>query len=142
MPSYETSIMIAAEREVIWPVLSDVVAWPEWLPTVISVRPLDGRPLAIGARYVLHQPKLRPTTWVVTEIEHGRRFVWRARFPGIEMLAEHRLDAESTGLCTLVLQFTFAGPLGGIVGRLARSLTEGYLAREAAALKTRVETSP
>lgn len=141
MPAYETSITIAAPCETVWPVLSDVAAWPQWLPTVTSVQPLDGRALAVGARYVVHQPGLRSATWVVTELEPARRFAWRARSPGIKMLGEHDLHPDSSVSSTLVLRFTFAGPLGGLVGRLARSITENYIAQEAAALKHRVEAS-
>lgn len=68
MPTYEASISIAAPRESVWRVLSAVAAWPEWLPTVTSVQALDGDPLKLGSRYTVRQPKLRPATWVVTEL--------------------------------------------------------------------------
>lgn len=68
MPSYEVFIDIQAPPDLIWPVLSDVVAWPDWLPTVTSVQPLQGRSLELGSRYTVTQPKLRPATWVVTEL--------------------------------------------------------------------------
>ena len=140
MPTYETSISIAAPPEAIWPLLADVVAWPQWLPTVSQVQALDGRALAIGARYVVRQPKLRPATWVVTELEHARHFVWLAKSHGFRMVAEHRISAGAAGPSTLVLRFTFAGLLGGLVGRLSRSVTENYLAQEAAAIKKKVES--
>lgn len=141
MPSYETSIVIDASPEAIWPVLSDVAGWPEWLPTVTSVQPLDGRRLAIGARYVVRQPKLRPATWVVTEILPARRFVWRARSLGVTMLGDHRLDADPSGCSNLMLRFTFSGPLGSLVGRFAGPVTRNYIACEAAALKQKMEAA-
>lgn len=141
MPAYETSALVHAPVKGAWPVLSRVVAWPQWLPTVDSVHPLDGACLALGARFVLHQPKLRATTWKVTQLEPPHLFVWSARHPGIAMLAEHRLDADESApdVCTLVLRFVFAGWLGGIAGRLSRSVTEDYLAQEAAAFKAIME---
>ena len=141
MPAYETSALVHAPVEVAWPVLARVVAWPQWLPTVDSVHPLDSVSLAMGSRFVVHQPKLRPTTWQVAQLEPPRLFVWSARHPGIALLAEHRLDDEESvpDFCTLVLRFVFAGWLGGIVGRFSRSLTEDYLAQEAAAFKATTE---
>jgi uncharacterized protein YndB with AHSA1/START domain len=140
MLTYEATRSIAAPRAVVWPVLSDVAAWADWLPTVTKVEPLDGRSLRPGARFVVHQPKLRPTTWIVSELDPPRCFVWVARSPGLRMIAEHALGEDATTASQVTLRFSFAGVLGGIVGRLSRSLTESYIAREAASLQERVES--
>lgn len=139
MPSYESSVLIAAQPEAVWRVLSEVVAWPEWLPTVAKVEPPGEGSLRLGSRFVVHQPKLRPTTWTVSECEQPGRFVWVARSPGIEMVAEHAVTQHSASASQVILRFTFNGLLGGLLGRLFRSITESYLAQEAAALKQRVE---
>ena len=139
MPSYEASISIAAPGEAVWRVLADVAAWPEWLPTVESVQPLDGKPLSAGFKYVVRQPKLRPATWVVTELAPPRRFVWQARSPGLSMVAEHTVTESPAGASNVQLRFSFSGLLGPLIGRLFRSVTERYLAQEAAALKRKVE---
>ena len=141
MPAYESSVLVHAPVEVAWSVLSRVVSWPQWLPTVDSVHPLDGEALALGSRFVVHQPRLRPATWKVTQLEPPRLFVWSARHTGIAMLAEHRLDGDNSAsdFCTLVLRFVFAGWFGGIVGRFSRSIAEEYLAQEATAFKATME---
>jgi uncharacterized membrane protein len=139
MPSYDASISIAASGEAVWRVLSDVAAWPEWLPTVDSVQPLDGTPSSVGYRYVVHQPKLRPATWIVTELERPRRFVWQARSPGLLMVAEHSIEETARGKSNVSLRFSFTGLLGIIIGRLFRSVTQQYLVQEAASLKLKVE---
>jgi len=139
MQSFDATISVAAAREPVWRVLSDVAAWPEWLPTVTSVEPLDGSPLEVGLRYTVRQPKLRPVTWVVTELEPPRRFVWQARSPGLLMVAEHIVDEGPPGASQVTLRFSFAGFLGTLVGSLFRSVTERYLAQEAASLKLKVE---
>jgi len=139
MPAYSAFISIAAPRESVWRVLAAVVAWPEWLPTVSSVQPLDGKPLKIGARYTVHQPKLRPATWVVTELEPPRCFVWQARSPGLLMIAVHTIEEAPAGGSRVVLRFSFAGVLGAPLGWLFRSTTERYLAQEVASLKLMVE---
>lgn len=139
MRSYEAATSIAAPRDAAWRVLSDVAAWPEWLPTVTSVEPLDGRTLEVGSRFRVCQPKLRPATWVVTELEPPRSFVWLARSPGLRMVAAHTIDETSPGHSRVILRFSFAGLLGGLVARLYGPLTQSYIAREAAALKGKVE---
>ena len=140
MPTFESSISIAAPPEVVWRVLSNVVAWPQWLPTVSKVEPLDGAPLSQGARYLVHQPKLRPTIWSVTELAAPQRFVWVARSPGVRMVAEHTVTGQDNAV-SVQLRFSFFGLLGGVVALLFGSLTQRYLAQEVAALKQQVETA-
>ena len=141
MPTYDASTSITANAEVVWRVLSEVSRWPEWLPTVSTVEPLDGKVLSIGSRFVVHQPKLRPATWVVTELAE-RHFVWVARSPGLVMVAEHTVTQHSSATSRVILRFSFNGLLGGIIGRVFRSVTQNYLAQEASALKQRVEGTP
>jgi len=140
VPTYESSMVIAAPVEAVWLVLTDVMQWPQWLPTVERIEALDQKTLHVGSRFVIHQPKLRPVTWTVSEIEEPRRFAWVARSPGLHMVAEHSVTPDSPASTRLVLRFTFAGLLGGIIGRLFSSITKSYLAREAASLKQRVES--
>jgi carbon monoxide dehydrogenase subunit G len=141
MLTYETSVSIAAPRDAVWRVLSEVTAWPDWLPTVVKVEPLDGQGLSLGSRFVVQQPKLRPTTWVVSEVQQPRRFVWVARSPGLTMIAEHTVEADAQARSNVILRFSFSGLIGGIIGRVFRSVTKRYLEQEAASLKQRVEAS-
>ena len=139
MPTYDACISIAAPRESVWRALAAVAHWPEWLPTVSSVQPLDGDPLKIGARYTVRQPKLRPATWVVTELKPLQFFVWEARSAGLLMIASHTIEEIPTGGSRVTLGFAFAGPLGAPLGWLFRSITERYLAQELASLKMKAE---
>jgi len=139
MPSYDASVSIAATRESVWPVLAAVAKWPEWVPTVISVEPLDGQSLSLGARYKIVQPRLRPATWVVTNVEPPRRFAWESRSPGVLLVADHVIEEPSPGRSNVVLRVSFSGLLGPPIAWLVRSITERYLAQEAAALKLTVE---
>ena len=141
MPTYQTSISISAPREAVWRVLSDVAAWPKWLPTVASVESLDGNPLVLGHRYRIRQPKLQPVTWTVTELDPARRFSWQARTPGLRMNADHIVNGDKSGRSDVVLRFSFGGPLGPLVGAIYRSITRRYIETEAATLKQRLETS-
>jgi ribosome-associated toxin RatA of RatAB toxin-antitoxin module len=141
MPTYATSASITASRGRVWSVLSDVAAWPEWLPTVTKVEPLDGNSLRVGARFVLRQPKLLPATWTVSALEHPVRFVWVAGLPGLRMVGEHTITEDTPSSSHVELRFTFAGLLGGIIGRHFRAITQTYIEQEAASLKRKVEAS-
>jgi hypothetical protein len=77
--------------------------------------------------------------WIVTSVEPPRRFAWESRSPGILVVADHIIEEASPGKCNLVLLVSFSGFLGALVGRRLRSITERYLAQEAAALKLKVE---
>jgi uncharacterized protein YndB with AHSA1/START domain len=139
MLTYESSASVSAAPETVWRMLSDVAAWPQWLPTVSRVDPLDQQALRLGARFIVHQPKLRPATWTVSQLDPPKSFVWIARSPGLEMVAEHTVAAETPERSSVVLRFSFGGLLGAIVGRLYRTVTQSYLAQEAASLKRQAE---
>jgi uncharacterized membrane protein len=137
-----TTEEIFAPAERTWQVMSDVERWPEWTPSVTSVTLLDGpgRPLAVGSRAVIRQPKFPPALWKVTEIEPGRRFTWVSVAPGLRVAARHSVestDKGSRGTLSLEMQ----GLLGGVWGRLTKGITERYLALEAKGLKARSENS-
>ena len=139
MLTYEAFATISAQSDAVWRILSDVAAWPTWLSTVNAVQALDTNTLKLGSRFVVRQPKLKPATWVVTELDEATRFVWVARSPGLVMTAEHTVSREGPAACKVVLRFSFAGLLGGLIGRAFRATTESYLAQEAASLKLRAE---
>lgn len=138
MSEFHTSITIQAPAEHVWTVLADVQRWPEWTASVSSVEVLDKAPLSVGSRVRIHQPKLRPAVWTVTEWQPGQRFVWVSKNPGVVAVATHSLTPGPTG-CTLTLILQYKGLLGGLVGFLGRGLTKTYLGLEAAGLKARSE---
>jgi hypothetical protein len=67
-----TRIDVEAPVEQVWEVLREVERWPEWAPTVTSVRRLDDGPLAVGSRVRVEQPRIPLTEYVVTEREPNR----------------------------------------------------------------------
>ena len=87
------------------------------------------------------QPKLRPATWVVTELKLLRRFVWQARSPGLLMVAEHIIEEASAGTSRVTLRFSFSGLFGALIGSFFGFITESYLAQEVASLKSKVEAA-
>lgn len=141
MPTYQCRASIDASREAVWRILANIVAWPEWLPTVTKVEALNETTLRPGARFVVHQPRLRPATWTVVQLRDLESFVWAARMPGLEMVAQHTVETRSPAHSVVVLRFSFNGLLGTIAGMAYRRLTEDYLAQEAAALKRTAEAA-
>jgi uncharacterized membrane protein len=139
MVTYETTIDVQATSERVWLVLSNVEEWSQWMPTVSSVVPLRDAPLEVGRRYRVTQPKLRPTVWTVSTIEAGRRFEWRAKSAGAELVADHVIESRGTDASRVRLRFEFNGFLGGLLGVVFGALTRNYLSQEAQALKYRVE---
>jgi hypothetical protein len=135
---FSISTDIQASPEVAWSVLSDIERWPEWTPSVRSIRRLDQGPLAVGSRALIRQPKLPPAFWRVTELEEGRSFTWVTRTPGVHVTAWHWVDAQPGG-SRATLSLSFAGLLGPLVGRLTRRINERYLGLEAEGLKRRSE---
>jgi ribosome-associated toxin RatA of RatAB toxin-antitoxin module len=139
MAAYEVATDIQAPAERVWAVLSAVEAWPQWLPTVSSVEPLRETPLQVGRRYRVTQPRLRPTVWTVSVVEPERRFEWRARSPGMELVADHDIESTGPNAARVRLRFEFKGFVGVLLGAVFGGLTRNYLSQEAQALKCRAE---
>ncbi|MGY1666646.1 SRPBCC family protein [Geodermatophilus sp. SYSU D00696] len=123
----------------VWEVLLDVERWPEWASTVTAVRRLDDGPLAVGSRARVEQPRIPPTEYVVTELEPGRSFTWVATGPGVRTTARHVVEDLGAGGTRVTLSVEQAGPVGAVVGRFYRRLTDRYLAAEAEGIKARSE---
>src|SRR5436190_23834826 len=139
MTHIQTTIDIQVPRDRVWAAMCDIERWSEWTPTVISIRPLDPGPLAVGTRAIVRQPKLLPARWQVTEIEEGRGFTWITVGPGVLVTARHYIEGGASS-SRVTLSLDFSGPLGTIVARLTRGLNARYLALEAQGLKKHVET--
>jgi uncharacterized protein YndB with AHSA1/START domain len=139
MPTFDESISIAASREAVWRILSNVVNWPQWLSTMTRVEPLGAAPLAIGARYRVVQPKLVPATFEVTKLDPPSRFEWTARSPGVVAVADHVIEEQAAGLVLVRLQIVFSGLFAVPVSWFVGSITRRYLAQEVAALKREAE---
>ena len=134
-----TTIDIAAPPQRVWEVWSNVEYWPDWTPTVTSVRRLDDGPLRLGSRAKVRQPRLPETEYLVTELTPGRSFTWVAAGPGVLTTARHEVEPLPDGGTRVRLSVSQAGWLGSVIGRFYRGLTRRYLANEANGLKARCE---
>ena len=132
------TVSIKAPPTRVWQVMSDVRAWPSWTASVTSVQLLDDGPLRVGARARVRQPRLPVATWKVTALVPGTSFTWVARGPGLRTTGRHEVMPDGDW-STATLTLDQDGPLGGMVGRPTKDLTERYLRLEAEGLKSRSE---
>jgi uncharacterized membrane protein len=137
---YQVSEEIDAAPELVWAVLVDVTAWPEWSATVRAARRLDQGPFGFDSRVRLRQPRLPKQVWRVTEFEPGRRFEWTTASPGIRIRADHLLEPLDGDRTRLSLALEPRGALAGLVNAVYGRLNRRYLRLEAACLKRRCET--
>jgi uncharacterized protein YndB with AHSA1/START domain len=133
------AVHIEAPPEKVFAVLCDVERWPEWTPTMISVRRLDSGPFAIGSSAQVRQPKLRPNVWRVTELQDGRNFTWTTHSPGLRMTAGHLIEPKGDG-SRVELTFELSGLIAPVVSRLYGGLIERYITTESQGLKKRSES--
>jgi uncharacterized membrane protein len=136
MTRFSITTEIPAPAARVWDVMRDVERWPEWTPTVTSVRLRESGSLAVGSHAVIRQPKLPPALWRVTELDAGRSFTWATRSPGVQVTARHGVEPTADG-ARATLSLEFSGLLGPLVARAIRSLNQRYLAIEAGALHAR-----
>jgi carbon monoxide dehydrogenase subunit G len=135
MVTYETSVLIAAQPDAVWRVLSDVVHWPQWTPTVLKVEPLGPHELTVGYQFRVHQPRLRPAIWTVTLVEPPIRFVWISHAMGfVVLVGDHVLESMPNHCTRLTLKFGICGFMSSIIGRMSRSLVEKAISQEAESL--------
>lgn len=136
---FQISIAIEAPPDIVWSVMADVERWHEWTPSVRSIRVLD-RPIRVGSRALIRQPKFPPAVWTVTALDAGRSFTWKSGMPGVWVYAHHSVEPTPSGTrATLALHHQ--GVVARLVGRLTRDITNRYLKYEAEGLKRRSEAT-
>ncbi len=137
---FRTTIDIQAPPDRVWAIMLDVERWHEWTPSITRIERLDGGPFDIGSRARVKQPRALPAIWRVTALEPGQSFTWVTERPGVHAAGVHAVEASGNG-CRATLAVVFGGPLGKLVGRLLKGMTERYLRMEAEGLKARAEAA-
>ena len=135
----ETTVTISAPCSRVWEVMSDVEGLPELTRSMTSAETLDPGPLQVGSRVRIRQPRLPVAMWTVTELVENHHFTWVATGPGMRTTAEHIVTSFGDDTSQLCLRIDQAGPLGGVVSRLYKGLTERYINLEATGVKRRAE---
>ena len=132
---FERSIDIDAPQQRVWDVLSYIEAWPQVVETVDTVELLTPKPLRVGSRVRLKQPKLPEGTWDVTVWDAPSYFEWTQKMTGATTVAGHRVEALGEGRSRLTLTLEMRGLMISIVGRFYKDLTNRYIGLEAEGMK-------
>ena len=138
MPSYAHSVDIVAPVAAVWAVTCDIEGWPNWSPTMDSIRREEAGPIRAGSRALVQQPKLRPATWIVDVADENWNFTWHTKGPGYRITAVHRLAPITDG-CRVDLELHMTGAMSGLIWALTGKTARKYLDQEAEALKGRCE---
>ena len=134
----EHVIHIAAPPDVVWAVTQDVERWPEWSPTVTSVKRVDEGPFRLGSTARIKQPLQPEAEWVVTEFVGGQRFAWETRRRGLYMKGTHELSPDDAGTKSL-LRVEAKGAAAALLWPLLRIAMRRALSDENHGLKARCE---
>ncbi len=136
-----TTRLTSATPDELWPILSDLRRWPEWLPTVDAAEPVaPGAPDGVGTAYDLRQPRLPRARWTVTDWRPGAGFTWESHAPGVTSVGRHELRPTADGT-EIALAIDWSGPLAWLIRLGYGRLTRRYLETEAAALAARAESA-
>jgi uncharacterized membrane protein len=134
----EHALYIEAAPEAVWAVTEDVERWPDWTPTMESVRRVDPGRFDVGSSAAIKQPGMPETIWIVTEMVRGESFSWSSRVRGIAMRATHELSAEGGGTRSL-LRVEMSGVVAVLLWPLLRGAVRRALELENSGLKSRCE---
>jgi len=134
--NFGITIEIPTARQIVWSVISDIERWPEWTKSISRVKFLSPGSVQVGSRVRIHQPKLPPAYWRVTELEPGAGFTWISRAPGVRVTARHMVEGIPAGT-HVALSVHYGGRLGALLARWTGELNDRYLAMEANGLKAR-----
>jgi uncharacterized membrane protein len=134
------SVEIEASRDTVWSVLIDVERWPEWTPTMETVRRLEDGPFQLGSSAAIKQPQMPEAVWRVTKFTPGRQFTWETTIRGMRMIGSHELVDSPAG-CASRLRLEVSGMVAWLLwplirGSAARAVeTENNRLRERCLLK-------
>ena len=138
MRKVHTSVDINAPAAVVWAVLSDVEAMPQWTKSMSNVRREDIGDFTVGSTAVVTQPRLGTGRWTVTECTPLRSFAWVVTRPGITTAGIHLLEPTPDGV-KVTLTIEHRGPLAAVVALLTSPMTRRHIHMEAAGLKRQSE---
>lgn len=136
---YEVTVDIEAGADAVWSALADVESWPRWTASVTSVRRLDQGELRVGSEARVEQPRLRPATWRVTDLEPGTSFVWETQAPGLLSIGGHFITRLEDGRSRVVLTVDQVGFLAPLLRPFVDGLVRGYVSMEGNGLKSLCE---
>ena len=115
-----SKIEVAAPPEVVWDVIADFPAWPDWNPEVKSIS-IEG-PVAEGTRF--RWKAATTITSTLREVERPGAIGWTGKAFGLAAVHVWRLDPRNGGTL-LRTEESWEGPLPRLLrGRMQRTLQD------------------
>lgn len=145
MKEIKTEIVINAPASVVWDVLMDFKAYPEWNPFVISIEPKNS-PVQVGGRLknvIKVGEKENTFKPVILTLDVNSELKWRGAAPLGMFTGTHyfRIEKISENSCKLLHGEHFKGWLRGfIMKRIGQQTHEGFISLNKA-LKARAEAA-
>lgn len=137
---HQVTVDIDAPAERVWAVLADVERWPEWCPTMNSVRRRDGSTFGPGSSAEVRQPRLPPAVWRVTGFEPGRRFEWATSALGVTTRGDHLIERLQADRSRVTLTVETTGRLAALLTAAVWPMTRRYVNTEATSLRRHCES--
>jgi len=134
----ERELHIDAPPSIVWSVTTDVERWPDWTPTVQSVKFLGEEPFGLESVVRIKQPGLPEADWRVTALLPGEHMTWQTRVRGMRMVATHRLTPSGTGTMNRLI-IEMSGIPVWLLWPLLRLSVGRALRQENAGLKAKCE---
>lgn len=128
-------IMIAARREKVWALLTDIERWPEWQSDVSSAR-LEG-PLAPGTVFRWKAKGLGITS-TIEMVEGEKRVGWTGDSLGMKAVHIWTLEQQTSGT-RVITEESLSGWLASLLKIFDKHFLEKSLLNSLQVLKARVE---
>ncbi len=133
-----STVNIDAPLKVVWAVTEDVEHWPEWTPTVESIRRLDAEVFDIDSTAILKLPHLPSSVWTVVAFVKEKQFKWESKVLGINMVATHEMRSVGTKTKS-VIAIEMTALVVTLLEPLFRVFSQRMLEQENMGLKKRCE---
>lgn len=119
--------------------MAAVEAWPQWTPTMTSVRYLSGT--GVGAVYEVRQPGLPKTQLTISEWIEGKSFTWTANEKPSSTVATHVLEPLDESQTEVILSISMSGPFASLIWFLWGRKIRNFVDTESMSLKNAVEAA-
>ena len=138
---HEARILIAAPQQTVWDILSDLESWPDWTPTMQSIRADRDATAGVGSRFIVKQPGFPAARFVIDTWEEGAAFTWSSNGLGTRTTAHHVLEDADNGCTNLTLVLEMTGPLARAIWSVAKRKIRRFVDTEADSLRLASESS-
>jgi uncharacterized protein YndB with AHSA1/START domain len=110
---FECEATFEADPDAVWKVWTDVARWPEW-DVSKEIAQLDG-PFEPGARGWAKQRGNLGGSFIITEVEPGRRWVTECPVPLGKVVFDHLLEPAAGGRVRVVKSAEVLGGAGPLL---------------------------